>query len=44
MNESETRAELIDPKLKAAGWGVVEGFKVLRRFGRAEEEYPAAGV
>ena len=25
MNESETRAELIDPALKAAGWGVVEG-------------------
>jgi len=30
MNESETRAELIDPKLKACGWGVVEGSKVLR--------------
>jgi len=30
MNESETRAELIDPKLKAFGWGVVEGSKVLR--------------
>jgi Holliday junction resolvasome RuvABC endonuclease subunit len=25
MNESETRAELIDPALHAAGWGVVEG-------------------
>ncbi len=25
MNESETRAELIDPKLKACDWGVVEG-------------------
>jgi Holliday junction resolvasome RuvABC endonuclease subunit len=25
MNESETRAELIDPKLKKTGWGVVEG-------------------
>lgn len=30
MNESETRAELIDPKLKEAGWGVVEGSKILR--------------
>ncbi len=30
MNEAETRAELIDPKLKANGWGVVEGSKVLR--------------
>ncbi len=24
MNEAETRAEPIDPVLKAAGWGVVE--------------------
>ena len=23
MNEAETRAELIDPALKEAGWGVV---------------------
>jgi len=30
MNEAETRAELIDPKLKACGWGVVEGTKILR--------------
>ena len=30
MNEAETRAELIDPRLKACGWGVVEGSKVLR--------------
>lgn len=30
MNESETRAELIDPALKAAGWGVVEDSKVNR--------------
>ncbi|MDD2934312.1 MAG: DEAD/DEAH box helicase family protein [Methylotenera sp.] len=32
MNESETRAELIDPKLTASGWGVVEGSKVLREY------------
>ena len=32
MNESETRAELIDPKLKDAGWGVVEDTKVHREF------------
>lgn len=25
MNEAETRAEHIDPALKAAGWGIVEG-------------------
>jgi type I restriction enzyme R subunit len=30
LNEAETRAEHIDPALKAAGWGVVEGTKVLR--------------
>ncbi len=30
MNEAETRAELIDPKLVACGWGVVEGSKILR--------------
>ena len=33
MNEAETRAEHIDPALKAAGWGVVEGSKVLREHG-----------
>jgi len=32
MNEAETRAELIDPKLKASGWGVVDGSKVLREY------------
>ncbi len=30
MNEAETRAELIDPQLQSAGWGIVEGSKVLR--------------
>jgi type I restriction enzyme, R subunit len=30
MNEAETRAELIDPALKEAGWGVVEGSRVRR--------------
>lgn len=32
MNEAETRAELIDPLLQQAGWGVIEGSKVLREF------------
>ena len=32
MNEAETRAEYIDPKLKASGWGVVEGSKILREY------------
>jgi len=30
VNEAETRAELIDPAIKAAGWGVVEGSRVRR--------------
>lgn len=30
MNEAETRAELIDPALKKAGWGVVDGSRVRR--------------
>ncbi len=32
MNEAETRAERIDPALAAAGWGVIEGSKVLREY------------
>jgi type I restriction enzyme, R subunit len=30
MNEAETRAELIDPALREAGWGVVEGSRIRR--------------
>jgi len=32
MNEAETRAELIDPKLAEAGWGMIEGSKILREY------------
>lgn len=32
MNEAETRAEYIDPALKAAGWGVVAGSRVRREY------------
>ncbi|MDA1303208.1 MAG: DEAD/DEAH box helicase family protein [Nitrospirae bacterium] len=32
MNEAETRAELIDPALKAAGWGVALGSRILREY------------
>jgi len=32
MNEAETRAEHIDPALKAAGWGLVEGSRILREY------------
>ena len=30
MNEADTRAELIDPKLRANGWGVSEGSQIRR--------------
>jgi len=32
MNEAETRAEYIDPALKASGWGVTEGSRVRREY------------
>lgn len=43
MNEAETRAELIDPKLKACGWGVVEGSKVLREYHITEGKIQTGG-
>lgn len=30
LNEAETRAELIDPALREAGWGVLDGSRVER--------------
>lgn len=44
MNESETRAEYIDPKLKASGWGEVEGSKVLREFRITEGKIQTGGL
>ncbi len=32
MNEAQTRAELIDPQLRACGWGIVEGSRILREY------------
>ena len=32
MNEAETGAEHINPALKAAGWGVVEGSRIRREY------------
>ena len=32
MNEADTRAELIDPQLKAAGWNEVEGSRIRREY------------
>ncbi|MEC7416688.1 MAG: hypothetical protein VX420_00560 [SAR324 cluster bacterium] len=35
LNEAETRAELIDPAIRAAGWGEVSGSRVRRESGPA---------
>jgi len=43
MNEAETRAELIDPALKAAGWGVAEGSRVRREYQIAPGRIEGAG-
>ena len=32
MNEAETRADHVDPALAAAGWGVIEGSRILREY------------
>jgi type I restriction enzyme R subunit len=43
MNEAETRAEHIDPALKAAGWGVAEGSRVMREYRITEGRLQGAG-
>jgi len=43
MNEAETRAELIEPQLRAAGWGVVEGTRILREHHITEGRIQANG-
>ena len=32
MNEAQTRADYIDPALKAAGWDVLEGSRIRREY------------
>ena len=44
MNEAETRAELIDPKIKEAGWGTVEGSVVRREFKITNGEIKPGGI
>jgi type I restriction enzyme R subunit len=44
MNEAETRAELIDPKLKACGWGIVEGSKILREYNITAGRIQTGGI
>ena len=44
MNEAETRAELIDPKLRACGWGDVEDSKILREYPITAGRIQSGGV
>ena len=43
MNEAETRAEHIDPALKAAGWGVVGGSRIRREYSITPGRIEGAG-
>jgi len=36
MNESDTRLHKIDPKLKAAGWGVTESSRITTEYAFTE--------
>lgn len=44
MNEADTKAELIEPQLKASGWGVVESSKILREFSISPGKIQTGGV
>src|SRR5262245_18620148 len=44
MNEAETRAELIDPALRAAGWNVVEHSKLAREVRITHGRLLGAGI
>ena len=40
MKEAETRAEHMDPALRAAGWGMAEGGRILREHGISQARLP----
>ena len=44
MNESDTRRELIDPKIKKAGWGEVEGSYIRAEFQITNGEIKPGGI
>ena len=44
MNEADTRAELIDPQLKLAGWGVIAESRVQREYNINAGEIRAGGI
>ncbi len=43
MNDAETRAEHIDPALREAGWGVVEGSRIRREYQISSGRLEGAG-
>lgn len=43
-NESETRAELIDPLLTQSGWAVVDDSRILREYGINDGQIQPGGV
>ena len=44
MNESETRAELIDKQLEACGWGTTPGSRILREFKITSGQIQSGGI
>ena len=44
MNESDTRAELIDPLLKISGWGVVAESRIQREYNINNGEIRVGGI
>lgn len=43
-NESETRAELIDPLLTQSGWAVVDDSRILREYGINDGQIQPGGI
>ena len=44
MNEADTRRELIDPKIKDAGWGTVEGSLIRAEYKISDGEIKPGGI
>lgn len=44
MNEADTRAQYVDPKLKVSGWNEVEGSKILREHRITDGRIQGGGV
>ena len=44
MNEADTRAELIDPLLKQAGWGLVDQSRIQREYNINAGQIKAGGI